>query len=117
MHLEDRRLTCVNSKPVYEAAKRAVPKSVQSAATSVPWYQRRFIHLRTASEVSGRSVPGLYADAKAGKLKFRDLGGRTVVEVESLIALMDAAPNWTPRDRGKEARAARKRAVSGALRA
>ncbi|MGO3928152.1 hypothetical protein [Rhodopseudomonas pseudopalustris] len=110
-------MACVNSNSVFEAApaKRAAVKTAR-LAPSVPWRERELLQLKLASEVSGRSIAGLYADAKAGKLKFRDFGGRTLVETKSLIALMAAAPDWTPRDRGKEARAARKQIAAAALR-
>lgn len=108
-------LARLNSTSDVETAAAKRPRRAATSAPAVPWRERELLPLKLASEVSGRSVSGLYADAHAGKLKFRDFGGRTMVEVQSLVKLLAAAPEWKPRDRGRAAREARKRRATSAL--
>lgn len=80
------------------------------------WRERPLLPLKLASEVAGVSVASLYNFVDQGRLRFRQLGGRTLVETKSLIALVDSAEEWAPSDRGKEARAKRKELARAALR-
>jgi hypothetical protein len=59
----------------------------------------------------------MYRLADEGKISFRRLAGRTLVDTASLIALLNSAENWKPSNRGKEARAARKQVTAASLRA
>lgn len=83
--------------------------SSRAPATSVdvPWQQRPMLPLATAAEIAGVSPASLYRFAAEGRLKFRRLAGRTLVETSSLIALVKTAETWTPSNRGAAARAKR----------
>jgi hypothetical protein len=72
-------------------------------STSIPWRERALVTLPNASEVSGISISRLYEFEKEGRLRFRRLGGRTLLEVHSLIALIDSLPQWTPQTKRTEA--------------
>lgn len=76
--------------------------------TGTPWTERPLLTLKAAAEIIGISVASLYRFSDEGRLTFRRLGGRTLVDTKSLIALAEGAEEWTPNDRGKEARAKRK---------
>ncbi len=91
------------------------PQSIARPARTLPWRDCETLPLKIASEASGVSVTSLYRHAEAGRLKFKTLSGRTLVVTESLIALIDDAPDWTPSDRGKEARAKRREIARAAL--
>jgi hypothetical protein len=90
------------------------PLSIQAAATAqlpayiTPWRDRPFLQMKAASEIVGVSVASLYNFSDSGKLKLREFGGRTLVDTKSLIALIETAKDWTPKNRGQEARAKRK---------
>jgi hypothetical protein len=71
------------------------------------WQDRAMLSLQLAAEIAGISVASLYRAAGEGRLTFRRLEGRTVVETASLVELLNAAEVWTPSERGKEARAKR----------
>lgn len=90
--------------------------TVAAIAAQIPWRDRPLLPLKVASEVVGVSVASLYRFADEGKLKFRQLAGRTLVDTKSLIALADAADDWTPKNVGKEAREKRKQIARAALR-
>ena len=49
------------------------------------------------------------------KARLRELGGRTLVDTESLITLIDSAKDWTPKNRGGEARKKRADVARAAL--
>jgi hypothetical protein len=80
-----------------------------------PWRDRPLLQLKIASEIAGVSPASLYRFSDEGKLKLRELAGRTLVDTKSLISLIESAKDWTPRKRGGEARAARKTAARAAL--
>lgn len=80
------------------------------------WRERPLLPLKLASEIIGVSVASLYNFADQGRLNFRQLGGRTLVETKSLIALADGATKWKSSDRGKQARAKRREVARAALR-
>src|SRR3954470_11178926 len=85
------------------------------SANYTPWRNRPLLQLKLASEIAGVSPASLYRFSDEGKLKLRELGGRTLVDTKSLIALIESAKDWTPKPRGGEARAARKTAARAAL--
>ena len=94
----------------------AIPTtSSPSIVGSTPWRERAFLSMKIAAEVAGVSITTLYRFSDAGQLKLRDFGGRTLVDTQSLIALINSAKAWTPRDRGSEARAKRKQIARTAL--
>lgn len=75
--------------------------------SSLPWEQTKFLSLKRAGEICGVSASSLYAYQKDGRLAFKRFGGRTLVVTESLIALMKAAEEWQPSQRGSAGRAKR----------
>lgn len=83
------------------ADQKKLPKS------EIPWRQRPFLPLVTAAELLGLSPSSLYRLEAEGRVTFNRLGGRTLVAVDSLVKLIDAAEQWTPSDRGSAARAKR----------
>lgn len=90
--------------------KKPRPHAAKSAAdfllthvNHTPWRDRSLLQLKLASEVAGVSPATLYKFAGEGKLKLRELGGRTLVDVKSLIALIDSANDWKSRKRAEEA--------------
>lgn len=100
------------SEPVSLAneSKQAV---IQAASKAVPWRDRPVLTLKVAAEIVGLSVAGLYQLNAKGELHFKALGGRTLVDTQSLIALIENAPDWKTNDRGREARAKRVESRSG----
>ena len=101
-------------------APAQTPPAVVALSAALPsmtsWRERPLLPLKLASEIVGVSVASLYNFVDQGRLRFRQLGGRTLVETKSLIALVDNAEEWKPSDRGKEARAKRKELARAALR-
>ncbi len=95
---------------------RPIASPSSALAGSTPWRERAFLSLKIAAEVSSVSIATLYRFSDAGRLKLRDFGGRTLVDTQSLIALINSAKDWTPRDRGSEARAKRKEVAAAGLR-
>lgn len=90
--------------PVSEAIAQDAQRSPKS---TIPWRERPFVPLLMAAELLGLSPASLYRLETEGKLTFRRLGGRTLVAVETIVTLIDAAEDWAPSDRGAAARAAR----------
>lgn len=84
-------------------------------APQTPWRDRPLHPMKTAAEICGVSIASLYRFSDEGRLTLRRLGGRTLVDTKSLIALVESAEKWTPYDRGKEARAKRKEIARAAL--
>jgi hypothetical protein len=82
--------------------------AVSSLPAYTPWRDRPFLQMKAASEIVGVSVASLYKFSDIGRLKLRDLGGRTLVDTKSLIARIETASDWTPKNRGVAARAKRK---------
>ena len=92
----------------------AIP-STSATLAHTAWRDRPLLPLKTASEVVGVSIASLYRFADEGRLKFRQLAGRTLVDTTSLIALAESAQDWKPKNRGVEARAKRKEIARVAL--
>lgn len=97
--------------------KHTSSKNLQPASPvpQTPWRDRPLHTMKTAAELCGVSIASLYRFSDEGRLTLRRLGGRTLVDTKSLIALIESAENWTPYDRGKEARAKRKEIARAAL--
>lgn len=59
----------------------------------IPWHERAFVTQREAAEICARSVDWVRAQIGIGRLNAAQLtkGGPTVVTVESLRRLIDAA--------------------------
>ncbi|KQP60101.1 hypothetical protein ASF41_10510 [Methylobacterium sp. Leaf111] len=75
------------------------------------------MQMALASEVSGVSPATLYSLAAEGRLQLFKLAGRTLVDTESLKALIASRQVWTPEThRGAAARAKRSEAARAALR-
>lgn len=74
------------------------------ASGDTPWRERPLQSLQTASEIAGVSVASLYRFASEGKLVFKRLAGRTLVDTKSLVALVDSAEDWPPSSRAEKAR-------------
>lgn len=85
----------------------SAPKTVDT------WRQSENQTLQSASRIAGISCSSLYRAQAEGRLRFKRLCGRVVVTTESLAALVDAAEDWQPSSRGKEARAARRALEAG----
>ncbi|QDC01712.1 hypothetical protein [Mesorhizobium sp. 8] len=92
--------------------KQAV--DVAPANSDVPWTERRLLPLKLAGQIAGLSPATLYRLEAGGRVKFKRLGGRTLVEVASLIVLIDGSEDWTASDHGAAGRAKRaERAAQG----
>ncbi len=65
-------------------------------ASSVPWQARPLTSLQTAGALVGVSVASLYKFAAEGRLVFKRLGGRTLVETSSLVDLIGRVEDWSP---------------------
>lgn len=74
---------------------------------SVPWRERPLLPLQVAAEITGVSIASLYRFESEERLIFRRLGGRTLVETPSLVALVDAAEPWAASPLTNKAIAAR----------
>lgn len=75
--------------------------------TILRWQETSLLPMKIASAAAGVSITSLYRFADVGKLKLRTLAGRTLVDTKSLIALIEDAADWSPTNRGAEARAKR----------
>lgn len=97
------------------AAASAGPAQSTLPCASTHWRDRAFLQMKTASEVAGVSISTLYNFSDRGLLELRNFAGRTLVDTKSLIALLETAQAWTPRNRGREAREKRKQIARAAL--
>ena len=85
-----------------------------TARINIGWTETRLLPLKVAGKIAGLSPATLYRLEAAGKLRFRRLGGRTLVETASLVELIDGSETWTASDMGAAARKARgERAAAG----
>ena len=91
-------------------------RSHSEGSAEIPWRERPFQPLPRAREITGVSIASLYKLADEGRLVFRRIAGRTLVETVSLVQLIDAAEPWTPSDRGAAARASRAETARAAWR-
>lgn len=74
----------------------------------VPWRERPFVSVQDAAEILGVGTGSIYNFQKTGSLTLKRLGGRTLVDVESLVQLIGGAEPFTPQDhRTRRATAAR----------
>lgn len=99
-------------------ARKSIP--IQSTVIAplpayTPWRDRPFLQMKAASEIVGVSVASLYKFSDAGRLKLREFGGRTLVDTKSLVELVETAADWTPKNRGAEARAKRQEVARAAF--
>lgn len=85
--------------------KRAIDAAPNNL--DIHWTERRLLPLKAAAKIIGLSPATLYRLEADGRLKFRRLGGRTLVDTPSLIELIDGSEEWTASDAGSAARAAR----------
>lgn len=72
--------------------------------TSTPWRQRPRLRMTEAAEIACLSPASLYSLARDGRLELRKIAGRTVVDTQSLIKLIENDEPWTPSKRGAAAR-------------
>lgn len=99
------------TKPaVRTSAPNTLPPIVRA---DPPWRETALLPLKRVAHVLGVSVAGLYRLEQGGTLKFRRLGGRTLVRTEGVIALADADEPWTPSAAGAAARSRRNELASG----
>lgn len=85
-------------------------KQAADAAPANPdihWTDRRLLPVKIAAQVAGLSSATMYRLESQGRVKFKRLGGRTLVETASLIELIDSSEDWTASEHGAAARAAR----------
>src|SRR5690606_28530771 len=80
---------------------------VAPANSDIHWTERRLLPLKLAAQIAGLSPATLYRLEAGGRVKFKRLGGRTLIETSSLIALIDGSENWTASDHGAAGRAKR----------
>lgn len=104
-----------SSRPSSANPPATVESVLGSPAACTTWRERPLLQLKIAAELAGVSPASLYRFSDEGKLKLKELGGRTLVDTKSLIALIESARDWTPKQRGGEACAARKAAAGAAL--
>ena len=76
-------------------------------AKAESWRDRPLHPIQAAAQIAGLSTSSMYRFADEGKLELVRLGGRTLVKVDSLAALIDGAEPWTPSNRPAKACAAR----------
>lgn len=70
---------------------------------ALDWRQIPFHNLKTASRIAGLSIASLYAGARDGRLTFKKLSGRTLVETNSLLEFIESATDWAPSSRSAAA--------------
>jgi hypothetical protein len=80
--------------------------------TGIPWQQCPHQQMNTAARISGLSPASLYRAAGDGRLRLVRLGGRTLVDTASLIAMQATAEPWKPSKVGEAGR--KKRAETAA---
>jgi hypothetical protein len=80
------------------------------------WRDRPLLTVQDAATVAGLSTASIYRFAGEGRINLVRLGGRTLVTVESLTALIATAEPWSPSARGSAARAARSERAQAARR-
>lgn len=73
----------------------------------IPWRSRPLLPMKAAASIAGISTSSIYRYAAEGRLKFRRLAGRTLVETDSLVELIESAEAWTPLTKTKAATSAR----------
>lgn len=105
----------------HEAASPAPdsPRIRRAKHMPVPWRERAFHSTRSASEISGVSVGSIYNLAARGQLVLKRIAGRTLVDTESLVSLLQQAEDWTPSSRaagavGKRSESAKHPKTDGA---
>ena len=81
---------------------------------STPWRELPHLPLKRAAEIAGLSPATLYHANSKGELVFVRLGGRTLVQTESLKAYIATAEKWTPSHKVAKANEARKAAAAKA---
>jgi hypothetical protein len=74
---------------------RPLAPAVGAGAASIPWRERPLHSMQVAATIVGVSRASLYRLASEGRLTLKRLAGRTLVETQSLIALIDTAEDWT----------------------
>lgn len=62
------------------------------------WRDTAFLPLPRAAEVLGCSRSRLYSARDAGEISFRRVMGRTVIPTGEIIAIVDGAKAYTPKD-------------------
>lgn len=93
--------------PRSEFNSRSVPEN---------WRETPHLRLQDAALIAGVSASTLYTLAQQDRLQFVRLLGRTLVDTQSLIALLDTREPWTPSTKPRAAQEAREaRAAARAL--
>jgi excisionase family DNA binding protein len=84
-------------------------KSKTIDSTALPWRDTVNLTISRAAEIAGVSTASLYQMRAKGELTFVRLGGRTLVDTESLKRLLAAAASkpWEASGKGEAARASR----------
>jgi hypothetical protein len=81
--------------------------TLKAQPVEIPWQQIPHQTMQNAGRIAGLSPASLYRYAAEGRLKLRRLAGRTLVDTQSLISLIESAEEWTPSDRAEKARVTR----------
>ncbi len=71
------------------------------------WREAPQVGIPDAAAILGLSAASIYSFAAQGRLKLMKLGGRSLVDVSSLIALLDTREPWTPSTKPRAAQEAR----------
>jgi hypothetical protein len=101
--------------PACHMTQTSNPDSL-TLARNVAWTERPYLPVSHSAALAGCSSAQIYALAKAGRLSMVKVAGRTLVTVESLRALLDAAVPYVPDGTNPRGRA-RVRAAEAAQRA
>jgi hypothetical protein len=70
----------------------------------IAWRTRPFQTVQDAALIASLSTASIYLLARNGRLVLKRLAGRTLVETESLVKVLESAEDWTKSTRGQKAR-------------
>jgi hypothetical protein len=85
----------------------AIPQATPSFNSGIPWRERVNVTMQDAARIKGCSVASVYKLGREGRLKLKRDAGRTLVDVQSLIADSERIPDWSPSHRNQAACAKR----------
>ena len=97
-------------------SRALAPNFPRTKSAEIPWRERPHVTMQNAAQIAGVSVPSLYRFASNGKLVLKRLGGRTLVDTPSLIALTETAEVWSPSTQTQKACESRKAAEERVVR-
>ena len=95
-----------------EQDARGRVQSTQASQAANEWRATSFLPMKRAALILGVSRATLYGLEKTAVLRFRRIGGRSLVVTASLAALVDADTQWTPSPTAGAAARARRRELA-----